>query len=205
MKRNWRGPLGLALVTMALWMGQASVAPTAALAQQPAPVSFGADEQEIALPARKFRFAVPGDWKVQSQNGIYVIQSADQKLLMVLVLLDKPEELPAALQELDKMVVVTGAQFGTPHTTIQGLIPMQMMAGAGTLQPQGQKIELLSVTANVVERPVLTMFYVHADAAPKLVPMAQKVIQTFGLMLTREEAEAVKKAQAERQPGSSTP
>lgn len=195
MKRIWRAPFGVWMATMVLWGVLEVVSPATLQAQEPAPVSFGKDEQEIAPAGRKFRFAVPGDWKVQSNNGIYFIQSPDQKLLMVTVLLDSPSELPTALSELDKLVVVTGAKFSKPYTTVHGLIPMQMLAGSGTMQPSGQKVELLSVTANVLERPVLTMFYVYAEASERFVPVAQKVVQSFALVLTREEAEAVKREQ----------
>ncbi len=147
----------------------------------------------ITIKDRRFRFEVGKDWIVQESQGIYVVNSQDNKFLMIMALLDKPEEVPVAMAEMDKMVLVTGAQFGKATHSVQNMIPMQTLPGAGTLQPAGVPVELLSVTLNVIEKPVVVMFYVHKDAFKTHLKSVTGVLNSFSLLLEKEEVEALQR------------
>ena len=149
--------------------------------------------EEVLAKSHKLRFVVPESWHVMVSEGIYTISSSDKKLLMVMVLLDKPEEVSAAMLELDQMVVVSGAAFSEPWNDIQGAIPMQYRAGRGQLQPSDRPVELLSVVMNVVKKPVVVMFYVHESGYASHLPMIKEVLSSFALLLSPVELEAVKK------------
>lgn len=159
----------------------------AATKEGPAAVQKGDDEKAIDVPSHKIRFYIESDWKVQQAEGIYFINSSDSKLMMVVVTLEDPHELPEALKALDELIPVTGARFGAPKVGGHNGIPSEIMYGSGTMQPSGQTIDLMSVTMNVGGKAVLTMFYVQRSALETHLPKVKRVLETFALQMSSEE------------------
>ncbi|MEL6179861.1 MAG: hypothetical protein AAFS10_12965 [Myxococcota bacterium] len=194
---RFRGWMAARLV-MAACVVAGLVWPQVAAAQEPtltrAEVSLRPDQREILVKERRFRFVLPRSWQMREGQGIYIISSADKQVLMVMVLLDKPEEVTEALRELDKMVVVTGSSFSEPWNALQGTIPVQFRAGAGTMQPSGRPVELLMAVMNILNRPVLTMFYVHKEAYAAQEPTVKEILKSFALLLSPQELEALRKS-----------
>ncbi|MBH24445.1 MAG: hypothetical protein CMH57_08345 [Myxococcales bacterium] len=187
---------------MALLLGVSLSAPSVAQDTPPKArgevVKLKPHQREILIKERRFRFAVPKSWSVREAQGIYTITSDDHRVLMITVLLDKPQEVPQALAELDKMVVITGAEFSEPWNSLQGAIPVEYRAGAGTMQPSGRPVELLMTVMNVVNRPVLTMFYVHKEAYKAKEPDIKEILKSFAVVLTPRELEELRKSMPQR-------
>lgn len=156
------------------------------------PVQIKADEKTVDVPSHKVRFVVQKDWKVEHSEGIYFISTPDTHMVMVVVTLDKPEEIPEAISALDKMIPVTGARFGKSNIGAFNGIPAEMLFGAGTLQPSGQEVDLMSVTMNVGGKPLLSMFYVHHSKLDVYQPQVQRVLETFSLVLTPQELDKLR-------------
>lgn len=146
-------------------------------------------EKEVRIQDRRLRFVVRADWKVQAQEGVYVVQSPDQKMLMMMFTLDDPKEVPEAMAEMDKLVPVRNASFSDPHTGIHRGIPTEVLFGRGVMVPSEVPVELAVVTMRVGQKPVLAMFYVHKPAFEKHFAHVKRTIDSFSLILTEEEAD----------------
>ncbi len=156
-------------------------------------LKLASDEKAIDVASHNVRFHIKKDWSVQESEGIFFISSKDKKMLMVVVTLDDPREIPTALGLLDQLVPVTGATFGQPRAGGHYGIPSELMFGSGKMQPSGRTVDLLSVTMNLNGKAMLSMFYVHRDMLDTYLPQVERVLQTYAMVMSKKQADAVKK------------
>jgi hypothetical protein len=149
-------------------------------------------EREVRIEDRRLRFVIRDDWQVQAQDGVYVVRAPDQKMLMMLFTLDRVDEIPGVMADLDKLVPVRDATFSEPHAGLHRGIPTELLFGRGVLVPTEIPVELAVATMRVGEKPVLAVFYVHKPAFEKHFSHVKRTIDSFSLILTEAEAAKLK-------------
>ncbi len=176
----WIGLLGLCVPVLAQDGGQMPVMKT-----NP---EVAKGEKEVRIEDRRLRFVVREDWKVQAQEGVYAFRTEDQKMLMMLFTLDKPEEVAQTMLDMDKLIPVQNARFSNPRNGLHNGIPTEVLFGKGVMMPTEVPVELATVTMDVGGKPALAVFYVHKSAFDTHLPHVKRTIESFSLILTRDEA-----------------
>lgn len=154
------------------------------------------DEDEVREESRHLRFCVRKDWEVKYGAGIWIIGSKDKTVLAVVTLLDDPKEVPAAIEEIDRLVGVTSTQLGKPQSGVHRGLVTELLSGRGVLAHSKKEVDVSVLTMFVYDAPVLVTILVHGDAVKANAAVVKRFVESFALLVSPEEAkrlEAVKK------------
>ena len=157
-------------------------------------VDLQEDEREVRNLQRHLRFVVKKHWDFNESQGIYFAASKDKKFQMIVALLDEPKEIPVALAEVDQLIPVRQTKLGDPTSGVHRGIPTEVLLGQGIAARTGLPVEISILTMAVADKVVLATFFVDSGEFKKHAPKVKRVIESFALLMTPDEAKKLEKA-----------